>query len=60
MPPVDDAARAKALMASKPSVPEVLISAREARATTLRDWLRAAWHVLSGARVPRRAPARRA
>jgi hypothetical protein len=57
MPLVDDAARAQA---PKLSVPELLLSARQARAAAMRDWLRAAWHVLTGASLPRRAPARRA
>jgi len=57
MPLVDDVARAQA---PKLALPELLISAREARAAALRGWLRAAWHMLTGARLPRRAPARRA
>ena len=54
MPLVDDVARAQA---PKLALPEVLISAREARAAAMRDWLRAAWHMLTGVRLPRRAPA---
>lgn len=56
MPLVDDAARAQA---PKLALPELLISAREARAAALLGWLRAAGHRLTGARLPRRAPARR-
>jgi len=57
MPLVDDAARAQA---PNLSLPELLLSARRARAVAMREWLRAAWHMLTGARLPRRAPARRA
>ena len=56
MPLVDDAARATA---PKLALPELLISAREARAAAMRDWLRAAWHLLTAARLPRRTPADR-
>ena len=57
MPLVDDAARAQA---PKLSMPELLLAARQARAAAMRGWLRAAWHMLTGVKLPRRLPARRA